>query len=339
MKNILVTGGAGYIGSHTAKALSRAGYQPITLDNLITGHRWAVRWGPLIEGDLADRELVRRSLVENGVEAVMHFAASAEVAESMADPHKYFRNNVVNSMCLLEAMHEARVRHIVFSSTCATYGIPQRVPISEGDPQVPSNPYGESKLFVERALDWHGRLNRLNWVALRYFNAAGADPDGAIGEMHNPETHLIPRVIQAALGECPPVRILGTDYPTADGTAIRDYVHVSDLADAHVKALHYLWNGGSSSAFNLGVGKGHSVREVVAAVQHAAGSMVPFEEAERRPGDPPILVADNRRAQRSLGWKPAHSALATIVRTAWDWHIKVSAEESQVSATPVLVEI
>jgi UDP-arabinose 4-epimerase len=270
---------------------------------------------------------------------VIHFAASAEVAESMADPHKYFRNNVVNSMCLLEAMHEAGVRHIVFSSTCATYGIPKRVPISEADPQIPANPYGESKLFVERALQWHGRLNGLHWVALRYFNAAGADPDGEIGEVHDPESHLIPLVIRAALGECPPVRILGTDYPTPDGTAIRDYVHVTDLAGAHVKALDYMWSGGPSSAFNLGTGKGQSVREVVAAVASASGSPVPFEEVQRRQGDPATLVADTTRAQRSLGWEPTHSALATIVRTAWDWHVQVAPVKRQVTTTPVWVGI
>jgi UDP-arabinose 4-epimerase len=339
MKTILVTGGAGYIGSHTAKALAQSGYRPIALDNLSTGHRWAVKWGPLLEGDLADRELVLRALVENGVDAVIHFAASAEVAESMADPYKYFRNNVVNSMCLLEAMHEAGVRHIVFSSTCATYGVPTRVPISETDPQIPANPYGESKLFVERALDWHGRLNGLHWVALRYFNAAGADPDGQLGEVHNPESHLIPLVIRAALGECPPVRILGTDYPTPDGTAIRDYVHVSDLAAAHVQALDYMWNGGASSAFNLGTGKGHSVREVVAAVAKVSGSPVPFEEVERRPGDPAILVADTRRAKRALGWKPTQSALGSIVRTAWDWHTQIAPVKAQPAATPVWAEI
>lgn len=339
MKTILVTGGAGYIGSHTAKALSQSGYRPITLDNLSTGHRWAVKWGPLAEGDLADREFVRQALVENRVQAVIHFAASAEVGESMTDPHKYFRNNVVNSMCLLEAMHEAGVRHIVFSSTCATYGVPKRVPISEADPQNPANPYGESKLFVERALDWHGRLNGLHWVALRYFNAAGADPDREIGEIHNPESHLIPLVIRATLGECPPVRILGTDYPTPDGTAVRDYVHVSDIAIAHVNALDYMWNGGTSSAFNLGTGRGHSVREVVAAVARASGSLVPFQEVERRPGDPPTLVADIRNAQCSLGWKPMHSSLSTIVRTAWDWHLRVLPVRDRYCTPSVWAEI
>ena len=335
MKPILVTGGAGYIGSHTAKALARAGYYPITYDNLSTGHRWAVQWGPLVEGDLENRDLLCRALRDNRVEAVIHFAASAEVGESMAAPQKYFQNNVVNSMNLLEAMREAKVRHIIFSSTCATYGIPKRVPISESETQAPSNPYGESKLFVERAIHWYGVAHRLRWVALRYFNAAGADAEGDIGEVHDPETHLVPRVVQAALGETPPVEIMGTDYPTPDGTAIRDYIHVSDLANAHLRALNYLLAGGASSAFNLGTGKGHSVREVIAAVERAGRWPVPYVEKGRRPGDPPELVADNQRAREILGWKPRYTSLTAIVQTAWNWHAAHRSQRASQAAAAV----
>ncbi len=320
MKSILVTGGAGYIGSHTAKALARAGYRPVALDNLSTGHRWAVKWGPLVEGDVGDRRLVRCALERYEIEAVIHFAANAALAESMRDPFKYLHDNVANSLELLEAMREAKVRKIVFSSTCATYGIPKRMPIRETTPQDPVNPYGESKLFVERALSWYKHVHGFSWCALRYFNAAGADGEGEIGEDHDPETHIIPLTIQAALGQIPDLAVMGTDYATSDGTAIRDYVHVEDLADAHVKALKHLFCAGESGAFNLGAGRGYSVREVVAAVKRVSGMPVPTRDGPRRPGDPPVLVARTARARKVLGWTPRYRSLDAIVRTAWEWH-------------------
>jgi UDP-arabinose 4-epimerase len=317
---VLVTGGAGYIGSHAAKALAQWGYQPVVLDNLTRGHREAVQWGPLIEGDLADRALLRDSLRHFEIGAVMHFAASAYVGESMSKPELYFSNNMVNSLNLLEAMRESGVRRIVFSSTCATYGVPDAVPIREEMPQRPINPYGESKLMVERMLQWYGSAHGFAHMALRYFNAAGADADGEIGEHHEPETHLIPLVLDAALGRRPHVEIFGTDYPTPDGTAIRDYIHVSDLATAHVLALKHLQQGGASGALNLATGRGHSVREVIAAAERVTKRPIPRRESERRPGDPPALVADASQASALLGWTPRFSDLETIVATAWRWH-------------------
>lgn len=319
-KAILVTGGAGYIGSHTCKALAAAGYLPVTYDNLRYGHRRAVRWGPFVEGDLADRSLLARTIADHGVEAVVHFAAFAYVGESVRDPAAYFRNNVTNTLNLLDAGREAGALPVVFSSTCATYGVPDTLPISESCPQRPVNPYGESKLFVERALHWYGQAYGLPWVALRYFNAAGADPDGEIGEDHEPETHLIPLAIEAALGRGETLQVFGTDYPTPDGTAIRDYIHVTDLADAHVRALDHLRGGGSSVALNLGTGNGHSVRQVVDAVARVGGRPVPVVHGPRREGDPPALVADPARAYGTLGWQPVHSDLDSIVTTAWRWH-------------------
>jgi UDP-glucose-4-epimerase GalE len=319
-RSVLVTGGAGYIGSHTCKALAAAGYSPVTLDNLAYGHRWAVRWGPFEQADLADRLAVERVLREHRIGAVIHFAAYAYVGESMADPGKYFRNNVANTLNLLEAMRVAGVGRIVFSSTCATYGIPEAVPIGEDHPQRPVNPYGESKLFVERALHWHGVAHGLRWTALRYFNAAGADPDGEIGEDHQPETHLIPLAIETALGRRRELLVMGTDYPTPDGTAIRDYIHVADLADAHVRALRHLEANGISGALNLGTGHGHSVREVVAMVERVSGRQVNARNAPRRAGDPPALVAAPGRATELLAWKPRWSSLQSIVQTAYRWH-------------------
>jgi UDP-arabinose 4-epimerase len=318
--NILVTGGAGYIGSHTCKALAAAGYRPVALDSLVQGHRWAVRWGPLVEADLADRAALARMLREREISAVIHFAAHAYVGESMTDPGGYFRNNVVNTLNLLDAMHGAGVEQIVFSSTCATYGVPESIPITEDHRQLPVNPYGESKLFVERALHWHGVAHGLRWVALRYFNAAGADADGEIGEDHDPETHLIPLAIDTALGRRSQLQVMGSDYPTPDGTAVRDYVHVTDLADAHVRALRHLGAGGASVALNLGTGRGHSVREVIAAVERVAGRRVRAIDAPRRAGDPPALVSSAGRAAEVLGWQPRFSDLDTIVRTAYRWH-------------------
>lgn len=315
-----MTGGAGYIGSHSAKALHRGGYRVVVLDNLGNGHRWAVRWGPLAEADLADRARLPELLRHYRVQAVLHFAAHAYVGESVRDPAKYYRNNVVHSLNLLEAMREAGVGVIVFSSTCATYGDPQRLPLTEDHPQKPVNPYGDTKLAVERMLDAFGGAYGLRWMALRYFNAAGADPDGEIGEAHDPETHLIPVTIQAALGQRENLQIFGTDYPTPDGTAIRDYIHVTDLADAHVRALGYLLDGGASTALNLGTGNGYSVREVVAAVERTGNCPVPVCETGRRAGDPPVLVADSAKAASVLGWRPAFPTLEPIVETAWRWH-------------------
>lgn len=318
-RSVLVTGGAGFVGSHACKALAQAGYLPVVLDNLSEGHRSAVKWGPLVEGDLCDADLVRRTLREHDITAVMHFAAHAYVGESMQAPRKYFHNNVINSLALLDAAVECGVRAFVFSSTCATYGLPQTLPIDEAHPQVPVNPYGESKLFVEKALRWYERAYGLRAVALRYFNAAGADPDGEIGETHRHETHLIPLALRAALGAAP-LDVYGTDYATPDGTAIRDYVHVSDLAAAHVLALDYLLAGGASAAFNLGTGQGHSVRQVIDAVSRTTGRKIAVRESARRPGDPPVLIACPERARTMLGWSPRFSDLATIVGSAWNWH-------------------
>jgi UDP-arabinose 4-epimerase len=320
VQSVLVTGGAGYIGSHTCKALANAGFNPVTLDNLVYGHRDAVKWGPFIEGDLADRALLGQVMREHSVLAVIHFAAYAYVGESVRDPEKYFRNNVANTLNLLEAMRATNVGSIVFSSTCATYGVPETVPTRENDAQRPVNPYGESKLFVERALHWLGAAHGLRWAALRYFNAAGADPDGELGEDHDPETHLIPLVIEAALGRRPYIEVYGTDYATADGTAVRDYIHVTDLAEAHVLALRQLLGGRTSLAVNLGTGQGHSVRDVIRTVEAVSKLPVPVREGPRRPGDPPVLVADATLAEQVLGWTPRLSDLTTIVDAAFAWH-------------------
>ena len=318
--NILVTGGAGYIGSHTAKFLAAAGHQPVIFDDMSQGHEWAVKWGPLERGSLSDRTRLATVFKTHHVDAVVHFAANALVGESMTNPTKYFRNNTVGTLNLLEAMRDAGVGTIVFSSSCATYGNPLRLPIDEAHPQAPVNPYGESKLMVEKMLRWYGEIHGLRWMALRYFNAAGADPEREIGEDHDPETHLIPLVIGAAQGTRPPVGIFGTDYATPDGTAVRDYIHVMDLADAHMRALDRLANGQPSQAINLGTGHGHSVREVVDAVARVSGRRVPIIESARRPGDPAELVAAPARAREVLGWTCQYAELETIVRHAWTWH-------------------
>ncbi|MGO8787478.1 MAG: UDP-glucose 4-epimerase GalE [Terriglobia bacterium] len=317
---VLVTGGAGYIGSHTCKGLAKAGHEPLVLDNLSYGHRWAVKWGRLLDWDLADTEMLPQFLEKERVEAVLHFAANLLVGESVQKPRKYYWNNVVNTLRLLDAMGEAGVKHIVFSSSAAVYGNPVKVPIPEDHPKEPVNPYGETKLAMERALQWYGNAYGLKWVALRYFNAAGADPDGEIGEAHDPEAHLIPLTLQAALGQRKHVEIYGTDYPTPDGTAIRDYIHVTDLGDAHVRALDYLAGGGESRALNLGTGQGYSVREVINAAGKISGRPVPYRETPRRAGDPPVLVADASHAGSVLGWKPQRSGLETILQDAWNWH-------------------
>ncbi len=319
-KTILVTGGAGYIGAHACKALARAGYEPVAYDNLVYGHREAVRWGPLIEGDLADRMLLAETIRRHKIGAVMHFAAYAYVGESVEKPEKYFHNNVVNSFGLMETMLTTGVKTIVFSSTCATYGLPEAMPIREDTPQHPVNPYGETKLMIERALHWHGVAHGLRHIALRYFNAAGADPAGEIGEAHDPETHLIPLILDAAAGRRAQIDVYGTDYPTPDGTAIRDYIHVQDLAEAHVLALRYLEKDGASTALNLGTGEGHSVRDTIAAARRITGRAIPSRDTSRRAGDPPVLVADARRARQVLGWTPALASLNRIIETAWAWH-------------------
>jgi len=327
-KSVLVTGGAGYIGSHACKVLARAGYRPVVFDNLSRGHREVVRWGPLVEGDLADRARLAAALEQNQVSAVMHFAAYAYVGESVADPGMYYRNNLGGTLSLIEAMRESGVDRIVFSSTCATYGTPDSVPIQETAQQLPVNPYGETKLAIERALHWYGQAYGLRSVSLRYFNAAGADPDSETGELHEPETHLVPLVLQTALGQRPQIDIYGTDYPTPDGTAIRDYIHVQDLADAHLRALEHLGAGGASAALNLGTGHGHSVREVVRVAEAISGRRIPCRETARRPGDPPVLVADPRLAAEVLGWRPRMSDLDTIIRTALAWHTSLTDRET-----------
>ena len=315
---VLVTGGAGNIGSHTAKALAHAGHEPVVFDDLRTGHAENVRWGPLVRESLDDSAAIRRALADHRIDAVVHFAASAYVGVSMREPAAYFRNNVANTLNLLEAMLAAQVGTIVFSSSCATYGVPPASPIVESMLLRPVNPYGESKVMVERMLRWMGEIHGMRWTALRYFNAAGADPDGELGESHDPETHLIPLAIAAALGG-DPLRVFGADYPTPDGTPIRDYVHVADLADAHVAALDALASGGASGGLNLGTGRGHSVRDVLRAVERAIGAPVPHVVEARRPGDPPILVADPSAARAALRWEPRFTSLDDIAATAAAW--------------------
>jgi UDP-glucose-4-epimerase GalE len=318
-KSVLVTGGAGYIGSQAAKALAAQGYVPVTYDNLVYGHRWAVQSGPIVEGDIGDRDLLIDTIGRYNISAVMHFAAFTSVGESVKKPEKFFRNNVTGSLTLLDAVIESGVRHVVFSSSAATYGTPDRVSITENEPQRPVNPYGETKLMIERALHWYAGAHNLTFAALRYFNASGADLDGRLGEMHDPETHLIPLVFQAIDGG-QPLQVYGSDYPTPDGTCVRDYIHVADLADAHVKALDYLFDGGASIAMNLGTGQGHSVMEVISVAEGVTGRKVPHSIAGRREGDPAILVADPALACKVLDWHPQHSDLDCIIRSAWKWY-------------------
>lgn len=322
--NILVTGGAGYIGSHTCKDLYNNGIQPVVYDNLSTGHDWAVKWGPLVVGDIADYDLLVESIKKFNIKGVIHFAANAYVGESMKNPRKYFQNNIVNTLNLLNAMQDTGVKNIVFSSSCATYGIPDTVPIPENAFQKPASPYGESKLFVEKMLQWYGSAYDLHWIALRYFNAAGADPEGEIGEVHDPETHLIPLAIQTAMGNRDHLEIYGTDYNTPDGSAIRDYIHVSDLASAHVKALSYLSDGYNSIALNLGTGNGHSVYEVIEAVKKVSQREVKNKAVARRKGDPPILTAKVEHAEKVLGWQAQIPNIIDIVFHAWQWHLNNS---------------
>ncbi len=322
---VLVTGGAGYIGSHACKALAAAGLLPVTLDNLSTGHAWAVKWGPLEVGDLRDTDFVGRVIARHEIGAVLHFAARSLVGESAEQPLQYHANNVGGTLSLLAAMQGARIRTLVFSSTCAVYGIPETVPIREETPRHPVNTYGRTKLAAENILMDLAAAGQLDVALLRYFNAAGADPDLEIGEAHVNETHLVPLTVRSARVGAPPLHIYGTDYPTADGTCIRDYIHVTDLAEAHVAALSFVRREAGGHIFNLGTGQGVSVREVLAAVQACMGRPVPVIEAPRRQGDPPVLVAANEKACRQLDWRPRRSDIASIVGTAIGWHDKYAA--------------
>ncbi len=319
-KTVLVTGGAGYIGSHTCKYLDSKGYIPIVLDNLVYGHREFVKWGPFYEGDIRDSSLLDEIFSRHKPEAVIHFAAYGYVGESVTDPAKYYQNNVAGTLSLLDAMRRGECWRIVFSSTCATYGEPEQVPITEDEPRNPINPYGMSKLMVERILADYDNAYGIKHGALRYFNAAGADMDGELGEEHSPETHLIPLIVGAGLGKRSHIEIYGTDYDTPDGTAIRDYIHVTDLADAHVRMLEFLGREEKSLQLNLGTGSGHSVKEVIGAVEAVSGRSISVKVGPRRPGDPPELIADATRAAKLLGWKPEFSDLTTIVKSAWNWH-------------------
>ena len=313
---VLVTGGAGFIGSHTCKLLAAAGVEPIVYDNLVTGHRGAVRWGPLVKGDIQDTDLLVRTLGEYKPHAVIHFAASAYVGESVEDPAKYYLNNVAGSLSLLEACRRVQVMKIVFSSTCATYGTPANLPIRETTPQNPISPYGRSKLMVEQILEDYDSAYGLRYVSLRYFNACGADPEGELREDHEPETHLIPRALLCASGKLDRLALFGDDHETVDGTCVRDYIHVTDLARAHVQAVQYLIDGKESLAVNLGSGQGTSIREVLDAIGRLTARPVPTVVAPKRPGDPPILIADSTLASKRLGFVAQLSDIDTIIRTA-----------------------
>jgi UDP-glucose 4-epimerase len=322
---ILITGGAGYIGSHAVLALKNAGYKLVILDNLVYGHQDLVEQVlgvELVIGDTTDRPLLDRVFSQHKIAAVMHFSAYAYVGESVTDPAKYYRNNVLGTLSLLEAMLAAGVNKLVFSSTCATYGVPNHIPIAEDHPQNPINPYGATKLMVERILSDFEAAYNFNYVSFRYFNAAGANPNGLLGEDHNPETHLIPLVLLTALGKRESVSIFGTDYETADGTCIRDYIHVNDLASAHILGLEYLLKGGKSDLFNLGNGGGFSVKEVIETARKITGQEIKVVECDRRPGDPPVLVGSSKKAREILGWIPQYPDLESIISHAWQWHQK-----------------
>jgi UDP-glucose-4-epimerase len=317
---VLVTGGAGYIGSHTVAALLERGEQVVVVDSLSTGHRDAVLGGKLYVGDIRDADFLKRVFTENEIADVIHFAANSLVGESMKDPGKYYHNNVYGTLCLLEAMKAHDVRRIVFSSTAAVYGEPERVPILEEDRTAPSSVYGDTKLAMERMIRWFDSAHGIRSVSLRYFNAAGAKGDGSIGEDHRPESHLIPLILQVPLGKREYISVFGDDYDTPDGTCIRDYIHVDDLADAHVLALERLRRGGESSVYNLGNGKGFSVREVIETARRVTGHPIPARTEARRPGDPAVLVASSEKAKRELGWEPRRTALEDIIASAWTWH-------------------
>lgn len=318
---ILVCGGAGYIGSHTVARLIEKGKEVVVFDNLQKGHKEAVPENvKLYVGDLRDPEALDKVLGENDIEAIIDFAADSLVGESVTEPLKYYHNNVFGTMCLLEKMKEHDVKYIVFSSTAATYGEPERIPIEETDRTMPTNPYGETKLSVEKMLKWSDQAYGMKYTALRYFNAAGAHESGRIGEDHSPESHLIPIILQVALGQREKISIFGSDYPTEDGTCVRDYIHVTDLADAHILALERLQKGGDSAVFNLGNGTGFSVRQVIEVARTVTGHPIPVEEAPRRAGDPATLIASSKKAIQELGWKPAYNSLEQIIASAWKWH-------------------
>lgn len=319
---ILIVGGAGYIGSHINKELTKQGFETVVFDSLVKGHQEAVKWGEFFQGDLSNIEDLRQVFSKYKIDAVLHFAAFIEVGESVKDPQKYYQNNVKNTLNLFQVMLENDVKKIIFSSTAATFGNPQYTPIDELHPQVPINPYGQAKLMVEKILADYDIAYGLKYVALRYFNACGADLDNEIGENHTPESHLIPLILDAAIGKREDIKIFGTDYPTPDGTCVRDYVHVTDLAQAHILALQYLLNGNDSNCFNLGNGKGFSVKEVIDTAKKVTGVNFKVTEVERRAGDPPELVADSTKAKQVLKWQPQYADLETIVKSAWAWHQK-----------------
>ncbi|MBT8356900.1 MAG: UDP-glucose 4-epimerase GalE [Deltaproteobacteria bacterium] len=320
MKNILVVGGAGYIGSYMCKYLSENGYVPIVLDNLIYGHREAVKWGPFFKGSMADSKLLNQIFSEYHIEAVMHFAAFCNVGESVANPDKYYRNNVSNTLNLLEMMVKRSVRNLIYSSSCAVYGEPKHIPITEQHLKQPINPYGKSKLISEQILEDFKSAYGLESVIVRYFNAAGADPDGEIGEDHKPETHLIPLILKTALGKKESINIFGENYKTEDGTCIRDYIHIADLSQAHLLALNRLLDGLPGGKYNLGNGSGYSVKEVIEKAQNITGRSIPVRIVERRPGDTSVLVGSNKKAIDELGWKPEFPDIHSIIETAWKWH-------------------
>lgn len=319
-KTVFVTGGAGYVGSHCCKAFANAGWNVVVFDNLSRGWREMVRWGDLIEGDILNLESLKAAMARVKPDAVAHFAAFAYVGESVEEPGMYYRNNSLGTLNILDAMRANNVKNIVFSSTCATYGVPVRTPIDEEHPQSPINPYGWSKFIVEKMLADYSVAHDLRYAALRYFNAAGADPDGTIGERHEPETHVIPLAIRGALKNDYTFTIFGNDFDTRDGTGLRDYIHVADLADAHCRALEYLLKGGASDVFNLGTGNGTTVEEIAAAVEYVSGKKLPRKIGPRRAGDPPALVASAEKAESILGWKPQHSDIKNIIASAWRWH-------------------
>lgn len=322
---ILIVGGAGYIGSHVNKFLSNEGYKTLIFDNLSKGHEEFVKWGEFIKGDLKDKRLLERIFREYDISAVMHFAALTDVRESIQDPGSYYKNNVKNTLNLLDAMIECNVKKFIFSSTCAVYGDPIEIPITEDHPCNPISPYGRSKLMIENILEDYNRAYDFNYVSLRYFNAAGADPQTEIGEWHEPETHLIPIILDVAMGKRENVQIFGTDYPTPDGTCIRDYIHVMDLADAHYKALKLLEDD-KSEIFNLGNGDGFSVKEIIETCKEITGEKIHTIESERRQGDPPTLIGSSKKARRILGWKPEFADIKDIIETAWEWHQKLNRE-------------
>jgi UDP-glucose 4-epimerase len=324
MTKVLVTGGAGYIGSHTTKELLKQGFEVVVFDNLSSGNKEFVLGGGLIVGDLMDKAAIRNVFKSGDIDAVLHFASLIQVGESYVDPRKYYAQNLISSLNLLDVMLEAGVKSFIFSSSAAVYGTPRQIPIPEEHPLLPMNPYGQTKFFVEKILQDYDRAYGLKFISLRYFNAAGADPDGTLGEMHNPETHLIPNILLTIRGKKEYLEIYGTDFPTPDGTAIRDYIHVTDLAAAHVLALQRLLASSMSESINLGTNKGYSVREIIAKAEEITGKKVPTEQKTRREGDVPVLLASKEKAERLLGWKLRYSKIETIIDTAWKWHTKLN---------------